>query len=82
MTTSQGFITSPNWPGDYPANAQCTWEITPERNKRILIVIPQVLLGNQTDRLCRDILVMRQSGDFFIQLKNGAWRSRTSLLKA
>ena len=56
----QGFIQSPNWPGDYPADVECTWSITREKGRRILIVIPEIFLASQ-DR-CGDILSMRKSG--------------------
>jgi hypothetical protein len=55
----QGFIQSPNWPGPYPANVECTWKITPEKGRRILIVIPEIHIVAE-DR-CRDTLVMRKS---------------------
>lgn len=42
----QGSIISPNWPGSYPAYSQCTWEITAEQDRRILIVIPEISLGD------------------------------------
>jgi len=56
----QGYIQSPNWPGLYPANVECTWRITPERGRRILVVIPEIFIAAE-DR-CQDSLVMRKSG--------------------
>jgi len=56
----QGYIQSPNWPGLYPANVECTWRITPERGRRILVVIPEIFIASQDK--CQDSLVMRKSG--------------------
>ena len=56
----QGFIQSPNWPGLYPSNIECTWKITPEKGRRILVVVPEIYLAGQDK--CRDSLVMRKSG--------------------
>lgn len=56
----QGFIQSPNWPGEYPANVECTWRIRPERGRRILVVIPEIDIF--TEDKCRDSIVMRKSG--------------------
>lgn len=56
----QGFIQSPNWPGAYPANVECTWTIKPAKGRRILIVIPEIFFPVQDG--CGDNLVMRKSG--------------------
>lgn len=56
----QGFIESPNWPGQYPINVECTWTITPEKGRRILVVIPEMYIATQDK--CGDKLVMRKSG--------------------
>ena len=56
----QGFIQSPNYPGDYPNDVDCTWTIVPEKGRRILVVIPEVFLSAQVR--CGDSLVMRKSG--------------------
>jgi len=56
----QGYIQSPNWPGLYPANVECTWRITPERGRRILVIIPEIFIAAEDK--CRDSLVMRKSG--------------------
>jgi hypothetical protein len=61
MEEHQGFIQSPNWPGDYPANTECTWTISPSKGRRILVVIPEISLVAQ-DR-CGDSLVMRKAGE-------------------
>ena len=57
---NRGYIQSPNWPGLYPANIECTWRINPERGRRILIIVPEIHIAVQDH--CRDSLVMRQSG--------------------
>lgn len=61
-----GFIQSPNWPGFYPANVECTWKITTEKGRRILIVIPEIQLISSTSGRCEDTLVMRKSGQKII----------------
>lgn len=55
----QGFIESPNWPGQYPANVECTWSIVPQKGRRILIIVPNIRLASQDK--CADFLVMRKS---------------------
>ncbi|XP_034164309.2 signal peptide, CUB and EGF-like domain-containing protein 2 isoform X2 [Pangasianodon hypophthalmus] len=54
-----GFIESPNYPGDYPANVECTWIINPPPKRRILIVVPEIFLPMEDE--CGDYLVMRKS---------------------
>ncbi|XP_047666412.1 signal peptide, CUB and EGF-like domain-containing protein 2 isoform X1 [Tachysurus fulvidraco] len=54
-----GFIESPNYPGDYPANVECTWIISPPPKRRILIVVPEIFLPMEDE--CGDYLVMRKS---------------------
>ncbi|KAK1159790.1 hypothetical protein AOXY_G21211 [Acipenser oxyrinchus oxyrinchus] len=54
-----GFIESPNYPGDYPANTECTWNINPPSKRRILIVVPEIFLPIEDE--CGDYLVMRKS---------------------
>ncbi|KAM8939703.1 signal peptide, CUB and EGF-like domain-containing protein 2 [Pelodytes ibericus] len=54
-----GYIESPNYPGDYPANAECTWVINPPPKRRILIVVPEIFLSIEDE--CGDYLVMRKS---------------------
>ncbi|KAE8606088.1 hypothetical protein XENTR_v10010595 [Xenopus tropicalis] len=54
-----GFIESPNYPGNYPANTECTWNINPPPKRRILIVVPEIFLPIEDD--CGDYLVMRKS---------------------
>ncbi|XP_061598844.1 signal peptide, CUB and EGF-like domain-containing protein 2 isoform X4 [Cololabis saira] len=54
-----GFIESPNFPGNYPANVECTWTINPPAKRRILIVVPEIYLPIEDE--CGDFLVMRKS---------------------
>nr|XP_006817984.1 PREDICTED: signal peptide, CUB domain, EGF-like 2 [Saccoglossus kowalevskii] len=56
-----GFIESPNYPGDYPTNVECTWNISPPKGRRILVVIPEIFLANDATDMCGDQLVMRKS---------------------
>ncbi|XP_033008803.1 signal peptide, CUB and EGF-like domain-containing protein 2 isoform X3 [Lacerta agilis] len=54
-----GYIESPNYPGNYPANTECTWSINPPPKRRILIVVPEIFLPIEDE--CGDYLVMRKS---------------------
>uniref|UniRef100_A0A7N6AU86 Signal peptide, CUB and EGF-like domain-containing protein 2 n=1 Tax=Anabas testudineus TaxID=64144 RepID=A0A7N6AU86_ANATE len=54
-----GYIESPNYPGNYPANVECTWIINPPPKRRILIVVPEIFLPIEDE--CGDYLVMRKS---------------------
>ncbi|XP_043100354.1 signal peptide, CUB and EGF-like domain-containing protein 2 isoform X1 [Puntigrus tetrazona] len=54
-----GYIESPNYPGNYPANIECTWTITPPPKRRILVVVPEIYLPIEDE--CGDYLVMRKS---------------------
>ncbi|XP_061107774.1 signal peptide, CUB and EGF-like domain-containing protein 1 isoform X1 [Conger conger] len=54
-----GYIESPNYPGDYPSNADCVWSINPPPKRRILIVVPEIFLPIEDE--CGDVLVMRKT---------------------
>ncbi|CAG5126622.1 unnamed protein product, partial [Candidula unifasciata] len=54
-----GVLESPNYPGNYPINIECVWKIRPEKQRRILIIIPKIELGDGED--CGDKVVMRKS---------------------
>ncbi|XP_048040168.1 signal peptide, CUB and EGF-like domain-containing protein 2 isoform X5 [Megalobrama amblycephala] len=54
-----GYIESPNYPGNYPANIECIWTITPPPKRRILVVVPEIYLPIEDE--CGDYLVMRKS---------------------
>ncbi len=52
-----GILESPNFPGEYPASAECHWRVRPGRNKRVLVIISSV----QLDDSCDDSLVIRRT---------------------
>uniref|UniRef100_A0A663MDZ6 Signal peptide, CUB and EGF-like domain-containing protein 3 n=1 Tax=Athene cunicularia TaxID=194338 RepID=A0A663MDZ6_ATHCN len=54
-----GYIESPNYPGNYPANVECTWNINPPPKRKILIVVPEIFLPSEDE--CGDVLVMRKN---------------------
>ncbi|MGH0187051.1 UNVERIFIED_CONTAM: hypothetical protein FKN15_023573 [Acipenser sinensis] len=54
-----GYIESPNFPGNYPANVECTWNINPPPKRKILIVVPEIFLPSEDE--CGDVLVMRKN---------------------
>ncbi|XP_005988472.1 signal peptide, CUB and EGF-like domain-containing protein 3 [Latimeria chalumnae] len=54
-----GFLESPNYPGNYPANIECTWNINPPPKRKILIVVPEIFLPSEDE--CGDVLVMRKN---------------------
>uniref|UniRef100_A0A672NZU9 Signal peptide, CUB domain, EGF-like 3 n=1 Tax=Sinocyclocheilus grahami TaxID=75366 RepID=A0A672NZU9_SINGR len=54
-----GYIESPNYPGNYPANVECIWTINPPHKRKILIVVPEIFLPSEDE--CGDVLVMRKN---------------------
>lgn len=58
----QGYIQTPNWPGYYPNNAECTWSLSAEKGRRILIIVPEIHLAAEDK--CGDMLVLRKSGEW------------------
>uniref|UniRef100_A0A8C9QZL2 Signal peptide, CUB and EGF-like domain-containing protein 2 n=1 Tax=Scleropages formosus TaxID=113540 RepID=A0A8C9QZL2_SCLFO len=54
-----GYIESPNYPGNYPANVECTWNINPPSKRKILVVVPEIFLPSEDE--CGDVLVMRKN---------------------
>lgn len=56
-----GYIESPNYPGNYPANVECNWTINPPHKRKILIVVPEIFLPSEDE--CGDVLVMRKNGE-------------------
>ncbi|XP_076068063.1 signal peptide, CUB and EGF-like domain-containing protein 3 [Oratosquilla oratoria] len=54
----QGIFESPNYPGNYPNNARCTWVVKPRKGRRVLVVVPSIALSHDQ---CGDYLVMRKS---------------------
>ena len=59
-----GILESPNFPGEYPAGAECHWRVRPGRNKRVLVIISNIEL----DENCGDVLTIRKTG-IFVNLK-------------
>lgn len=59
----RGHLESPNYPGDYPNNIDCTWFIKPAKGRRILIIIPEIFL--RAEDTCGDQLMMRKSKSAF-----------------
>ncbi|KAK7080014.1 Signal peptide, CUB [Halocaridina rubra] len=53
-----GFFESPNYPGDYPNNARCTWTVKPGQGRRVLVVVPEIHLSSDQ---CGDYLIIRKS---------------------
>ena len=54
-----GYIESPNYPGNYPANAECEWQITPPKGRKVIVVVSEIFLPKEDE--CGDLLVMRKS---------------------
>ncbi|XP_068125509.1 signal peptide, CUB and EGF-like domain-containing protein 3 isoform X2 [Hyperolius riggenbachi] len=54
-----GFLESPNYPGNYPSNVECTWNINPPPKRKILLVVPEIFLPSEDE--CGDVLVMRKN---------------------
>ncbi|XP_069171727.1 LOW QUALITY PROTEIN: signal peptide, CUB and EGF-like domain-containing protein 1 [Procambarus clarkii] len=53
-----GVFETPNYPGDYPDNARCTWVVKPAKGRRVLVVVPEIQLSHDQ---CGDYLVLRKS---------------------
>ena len=54
-----GILESPNFPGEYPAGAECHWRVRPNRNRRVLVIISSIHL----DDSCGDVLTIRKTGN-------------------
>lgn len=52
-----GILESPNFPGEYPAGAECHWRVRPNRNRRVLVIISSIHL----DDSCGDLLTIRKT---------------------
>ena len=61
-----GILESPNFPGEYPAGAECHWRVRPGRNKRVLVIISNIEL----DENCGDVLTIRKTGNDFVNMKS------------
>ncbi|KAK8734860.1 hypothetical protein OTU49_005696 [Cherax quadricarinatus] len=53
-----GVFETPNYPGNYPDNARCTWVVKPAKGRRVLVVVPEIRLSHDQ---CGDYLVLRKS---------------------
>ncbi|MBN3298996.1 CUZD1 protein, partial [Amia calva] len=51
LTNSRGLLTSPNYPGNYPSNAQCTWTIHASGYSIIQLQFSYLML--ETDASCQ-----------------------------
>ncbi|KAH9494974.1 Signal peptide, CUB and EGF-like domain-containing protein 1, partial [Bulinus truncatus] len=60
-----GVLESPNYPGNYPVNIECVWKIKPQKQRRILIIIPKIELADKDQ--CGDIIIMRKSKNPYSQ---------------
>eukprot|EP00057_Strongylocentrotus_purpuratus_P009497 XP_011663971.1 PREDICTED: signal peptide, CUB and EGF-like domain-containing protein 1 isoform X8 [Strongylocentrotus purpuratus] len=54
-----GYIETPNFPGDYPANVDCTWHIKPPRGRKVIFVVSEIFLRKEDQ--CGDIVVIRKT---------------------
>ncbi|KAM7411594.1 hypothetical protein PAMA_021537 [Pampus argenteus] len=73
MGEFMGYIESPNYPGNYPANVECIWNINPPSKRKILIVVPEIFLPSEDE--CGDVLVMRKNCECFSFLLLLQWNS-------
>ena len=55
---------SPNYPGNYPVDVECTWKIRKKEKRSILIIIPHISLSEKDSSTCGDILIMRQNSEY------------------
>ncbi|GLG97770.1 Vitellogenin receptor [Gryllus bimaculatus] len=74
MSELSGFIESPNFPGDYPSNADCSWILKPPKRRRLLIIVSELHLAGEK---CQDSLMMRKSKSPYSPVTFEACRSIT-----
>lgn len=74
MGEFMGYIESPNYPGNYPANVECIWNINPPSKRKILIVVPEIFLPSEDE--CGDVLVMRKNCECFLSAVVGSRKFR------
>ncbi|CAB3359889.1 Hypothetical predicted protein [Cloeon dipterum] len=58
LTDMHGYLQSPNYPGEYPTNVICVWNLKPGDDMRLLIFVPQLDLA---DDKCGDRLLIAKS---------------------
>ncbi|CAH3132489.1 unnamed protein product [Porites lobata] len=63
LTSLTGAITSPNHPDPYPKGIECVWHIRCPKDRRLLMLIPNISIPLTTD--CSDHLVMRENASPF-----------------
>ena len=51
VTASEGEITSPNWPQDYPINKQCTWQVVAPPQHKITVDFEDFVLEGDGVRI-------------------------------
>ena len=51
LTDNTGEIESPNYPSDYPHNADCIWQITLQEGQQIMIEFHDMDIEKRYDRL-------------------------------
>uniref|UniRef100_H2ZHT6 Metalloendopeptidase n=1 Tax=Ciona savignyi TaxID=51511 RepID=H2ZHT6_CIOSA len=62
VTTSDGEITSPNWPREYPTNKQCIWQIVAPPQHKITIEFDKFELEGNEVCVCKYDYVAVRSG--------------------
>eukprot|EP00795_Rhopilema_esculentum_P012904 gene12904-3657_t len=61
LTGSGGVLLSPNYPVNYPPNLDCTWEITVDENKFILLQFEDIDIENDSGCSYDKLLVQEKS---------------------
>ena len=65
--TTQGTITSPNYPNKFPTNVTCWWVIKSPKSKHVKISITDMAMQHrQNDDCSRGHLALRYTGDVYI----------------
>lgn len=59
LTSLTGIITSPNHPDPYPKGIECVWRIQCPKNRRLLMLIPNISIP--LTNVCSDHLIMREN---------------------
>ena len=69
VTSAGGELTSPNYPGNYPANADCMCTLSADDPAaKLVLSLYDLVLQTKHDRCRADWLMLRQ-GDFCFLLK-------------
>lgn len=68
LTAESGIIQSPGYPADYPANADCYWEVVrPKDGACVLFTVEDFVVPSKDEGLC--------PGDHFVLESCGSWWS-------